>query len=42
MRLNPEDTVSSAVDYLRKVVDDENVEITALEASEPSPVSRLT
>ena len=40
MRLNPSDSVQSALEYLRKVVDDENVEITALEASEPSPVSR--
>ena len=40
MRLNPADTVQSALAYLRKVVDDESVEITALESSEPSPVSR--
>ena len=39
MRLNPADTVESALEYLRKVVDDKNVEITALESSEPSRVS---
>ena len=39
MRLNPADTVESALEYLRKVVDDDNVEITALESSEPSRVS---
>ena len=39
MRLNPADSVESALAYLRKVVDDDAVEITALEASEPSPVS---
>ena len=39
MRLNPSDTVESALQYLRKVVADEAVEISALEASEPSRVS---
>ena len=39
MRLNPADSVESALDYLRKVVDDENVEITALQSQEPSRVS---
>jgi len=39
MRLNPSDTVESALDYLRKVVKDDRVEITALESSQPSPVS---
>ena len=40
MRLNPADSVESALAYLRKVVKNENVEITALEAFEPSRVSR--
>ena len=40
MRLNPADTVASALDYLKKVVDDEKVEITALESFEPSRISR--
>ena len=39
MRLNPSDSVESALQYLRKVVADENVEITALDSSEPSRVS---
>ena len=39
MRLNPHDTVSSALDYLKKTVNDPNVEITALESFEPSPIS---
>ncbi len=39
MRLNPADSVSSVLEYLKKTVKDENVEITVLEASEPSPVS---
>lgn len=39
MRLNPADSVASALAYLKKTVNDENVEITVLESSEPSPVS---
>ena len=39
MRLNPSDSVESALQYLRKVVNDETVEITVLESSEPSRVS---
>ena len=39
MRLNPSDSVESALQYLRKVVNDESVEITALESFEPSRIS---
>jgi len=39
MRLNPADSVASALEYLRKVVDDDAVEITALESFEPSRIS---
>lgn len=39
MRLNPSDSVASALDYLKKTVADDAVEITALESFEPSPVS---
>lgn len=39
MRLNPADTVEGALDYLRKVVKDDSVEITALEGFQPSPIS---
>ena len=39
MRLNPADSVDSALAYLRKTVNDDAVEITAPEASEPSRVS---
>ena len=39
MRLNPADSVSSALEYLKKTVQDETVEITVLESFEPSPVS---
>jgi len=41
MRLNPEDTVASALRYLKKTVGDDRVEITALESCEPSPVSEI-
>ena len=40
MRLNPNDSVESALAYLRKVVNNEDVHITALESFEPSRVSR--
>lgn len=39
MRLNPADSVGSALACLRKTVGDEGVEITALESSEPSRIS---
>ena len=39
MRLNPSDSVKSALYYLKKTVNDSAVTITALESSEPSPVS---
>ena len=39
MRLNPADSVAGAVEYLRKTVGDDSVEITVLEANEPSAIS---
>ena len=39
MRLNPADSVESALAYLRKVVNDSSIEITALEGNEPSTIS---
>ncbi len=39
MRLNPKDSVSSALAYLRKTVNNKDVEISVLESFEPSPVS---
>lgn len=41
MRLNPADSVASALEYLKKTVGDESVEITVLESFEPSPVSQV-
>ena len=40
MRLNPKDSVASALERLRKVVGDTQVQITALECHEPSRISR--
>ena len=39
MRLNPEDTVASAVEYLKNTVNDPSVEIEVLESNEPSRIS---
>ena len=41
MRLNPRDSVESAVAYLKKTVNDPNVEIEVLEGNEPSPISQV-
>ena len=41
MRLNPADSVSSALEYLKKTVDNEAVEISVLESFEPSPISEV-
>ncbi len=40
MRLNPADSVEGALHYLRKCAGDPQVEITALEGAEPSPISQ--
>ena len=40
MRLNPDDTVESALAYLNKTVNNGRVEITAVESFEPSRISR--
>ena len=39
MRLNPHDSVASALEYLNKTVNNKDVEITVLESFEPSPIS---
>ncbi len=39
LRLNPEDSVESALQYLRRTVNDPQVEITAGESMEPSRIS---
>ena len=40
LRLNPKDTVESAVEYIKKVIDDENITLTVGSNMQPSPVSR--
>jgi carboxypeptidase PM20D1 len=40
MRLNPHDSVASALVHLKKAVSDPRVEISVLESSEHSPVSQ--
>lgn len=39
MRINPLDSVQIAKDYIKKVVNDDSVEITKLMSMEPSPIS---
>jgi len=41
MRLNPADSVASALEYLKKTVGNDAVEITVLESFEPSPISEV-
>ncbi len=40
IRINPYDTTDSVLDYLRKTVDDKNIEITMLEGTNPSRISK--
>ena len=39
MRLNPADSIASALEYLKKTVNDPSVEITAVDSFEPSRIS---
>lgn len=41
IRLNPADSVASAMEYLKKTVGNDAVELTVLESSEPSRVSQI-
>ena len=40
IRLNPEDTVDSALEYISKTIDDSNIELTCLDSMNPSRISR--
>ena len=40
MRLNPEDTVESALEYIKKTVEDDKVEISCIHGTNPSRISR--
>jgi carboxypeptidase PM20D1 len=41
MRLNPKDTMESALEYLKKTVNDENITIEIMEGTNPSPISEI-
>lgn len=41
IRLNPEDSVSSAISYLSGVISDSSVKLNASVSTEPSPISRM-
>ena len=40
LRLNPKDTVESAVEYIKNVIDDDSIELSVGSNMQPSPVSR--
>jgi len=40
MRLNPADSIASTLEYLRKTVNNSDIEITAVDSFEPSRISR--
>lgn len=40
MRLNPEDTVAGAVEYIRRTIADPDIELVVGDHMEPSPISR--
>ena len=40
LRLNPEDSIASAMDYLKRTVGDDAVKLKVLTSFEPSPISR--
>jgi carboxypeptidase PM20D1 len=41
IRLNPKDTMDSAIEYLNKAVNDKDIEITALHGMNPSRISKI-
>ena len=41
MRLNPEDTVESAIAYVKKTVNNDNIVLTAMDGMNPSTISRI-
>lgn len=40
LRLNPEDTVDGAIEYIRNTIGDGEIKLTNLDSMEPSPISR--
>ncbi|MBQ3005286.1 MAG: M20/M25/M40 family metallo-hydrolase [Clostridia bacterium] len=41
IRLNPADTMDSALEYFKKVIDDENVEVSCINGVNPSRISQV-
>ncbi len=41
MRLNPEDTIDSAVEYVKSVVKNPDIKLTVIEGENPSPISDI-
>ncbi len=41
IRLNPQDTVDSAIAYIKSVIGDDDIKLSASSAMNPSPVSRI-
>ena len=41
LRLNPEDSVASATERLRNIIDDDSVKLTVLQSMEPSRISEV-
>lgn len=40
LRLNPEDSISSAKEYIKNIINDDSVELSISSSMEPSPISR--
>ena len=40
LRINPADSVDSAVEYIKSIINDDNIKLTKLMSMEPSPISR--
>ena len=41
IRLNPEDTVDSAVEYIRKTINDDSVKVSVIHGTNPSRISTI-
>ncbi len=41
IRINPHDTVSSVLDYIKKTVDDKDIDISVIHSIEPSRISKV-
>lgn len=41
IRLNPKDTIDSAIEYIKKTIDDESIEVKLIHGMEPSRISEV-